>query len=163
LFWRRSFSFKKSSISQLINYYTKHHCDILFGVVKAPKSLLIQGGVIKTKEGTKNQVALLKEKPSLKELQRDSSYTNYYSIGRFILTPAIFEYLVPSSTGKDGELWLQEANNLLAQSKTGLFLKLKGEFFTTGDPLNFIKASIRYSLDRKTIKKPLKKYLLNFS
>lgn len=138
-----------SAIRQLVDFYDQNPCDLLFGVTKAPKSLLTQGGVIKIKENEQNQVAAVQEKPSLEELEADPTFTDLYSFGRFIATPKLFDYLVADATGKDDELWLQDANNMIAQNHKALFLELAGEFYTTGDPLRYFKALTKYFLKSK--------------
>lgn len=148
-----------AGVKQLIDYYQQNLCDVLLGVVQAPKSLLTQGAVVKIKEGTVNQVGSMKEKPTLEELENDPTFTDLYSIGRFVATQKIFEYLTPEALGKDGELWLQDANNMIAQNDKALFYKLRGEFHTTGDPLRYMKAHIRYALEREEISEELKDYL----
>ena len=62
------------------------------------------------------------------------------------MTPKVFDYLLPDATGKDDELWLQDANNQLSQNGKAYCLDLDGEFYTTGDPLKYIKAHIKFFL-----------------
>lgn len=150
---------KESGVKQLVDYYQKNPSDLLLGVVEAPKSQLVQGGVIKTKEGTENQVQSIIEKPSLEELESDKTFTNLYSFGRFIATPKIFDYLVPDATGKDNELWLQDANNQLAHEYKAEYLKLEGEFYTTGDPLHYMKAHIEFMLHNEKYGEELKNFI----
>ncbi len=148
-----------SGVKQLVEYYNQNACDLLLGVIEAPKTLLTQGGVIKVKPGTNNQISSIKEKPSLEELESDPTFTNLYSFGRFIATPKIFDYLTAEATGKDNELWLQDANNKLAHEFTALYLKLDGEFYTTGDPLYYMKAHIKFMLANEKYGGDLKKFL----
>ncbi|MBD3280844.1 NTP transferase domain-containing protein [Candidatus Dojkabacteria bacterium] len=135
-----------SAIKQLTDYYNSNKCDVLLGVKRMPKSHLTQGGVIKVKEETDNEVDAVVEKPSLEELEADSAFTDLYSFGRYIVTPKIFEYLLPDATGKDNELWLQDANDKVAQNGKVYYLDLDGEFYTTGDPIKYLKAHIKYFL-----------------
>ncbi len=148
-----------SAVKQLVDYYNQNPCDLLMGVTQAPKSLLIQGGVIKIKEGTTNQVAHVKEKPTLEELESDPTFTNLYSFGRFIATPKIFDYLTEDATGMDNEIWLQDANNKVAETGNALYLTLDGEFYTTGDPIRYMKAHIKYMLANDKYKDELNEFL----
>lgn len=132
---------KTPSVKQIVDYFSEQQdCDAVLGVVPAPIELLTKGAVIVIKEGTKNQVARMKEKPSEKELSEDKSYSNLYSIGRFVLTPKVYDYLTPDATGRDGELWLQDVNDKVAQNGKTLFKKLEGKFYTTGDPEKYLEA-----------------------
>lgn len=145
---------KISAVKQLIDFYKKNKADGILQVTKLPPEDLIKGGVVTIKKGTLNRVEGVIEKPSLDELPSD-----LFSYGRFILTPKIFDYLKSDSLGKDNELWLQDANSLLAKKGKVLVQVLDGNFVTTGDPLNFLKATIKVALDREDLKKEFKKYL----
>jgi len=146
------FKSKTSAIKQIVNEFYTFPCDGLLGVVPASLELLSKGAALKIKEGTENQVECLKEKASIEELKNDPSYTNLYSIGRFVLTPKIFDYLTPDATGKDNELWLADANDKLARNGTVRFHKLTGDFYTTGDPTSYLKAQIAFSSTDESIK-----------
>lgn len=131
---------KTSTVRQIVEYFRNTPCDGLLGVVPAPLELLSKGSALVIKKDTKNQVERMKEKASVEELKNDPAYSDLYSIGRFVLTPKIFEYLQPSATGKDGELWLQDANDKVARNGDVRFLQLEGKFYTTGDPDKYLEA-----------------------
>ncbi len=68
------------------------------------------------------------------------SPSNLTSYGRYLLTPDIFKYLVPSNTGLDNELWTVDAITRLTKDGDVIITKSKGKWLTTGDPANFYKA-----------------------
>jgi UTP--glucose-1-phosphate uridylyltransferase len=82
------------------------------------------------------------EKPKTPDL----SPSNLTSYGRYLLTPEIFDYLVPANTGLDGELWTVDAITELAKHGDGLVAHSKGKWITTGDPKNYFLAHLEYSL-----------------
>lgn len=139
------FKSKVSAVKQLVDEYRSYPCEGLLGVIPASVELISSGAALKVKKETINQIESITEKASAEELRNDPNYTNLYSIGRFILTPRIFDYLTPTSTGKDGELWLADANNKLAQGSTVRYFELSGDFYTTGDPANYLSAQIAFS------------------
>ena len=83
------------------------------------------------------------EKPKTKE----ESPSNLASYGRYLLTPEIFNYLIPSNTGLDGELWTVDAITKLAEKGDVLVAKSAGKWMTTGDPKNYFMALLEYVLN----------------
>jgi UTP--glucose-1-phosphate uridylyltransferase len=106
------------------------------------------------KAGTTNEVERVIEKPKPEEAP-----SLLMSYGRFIMTPKIFDYLVPDATGKDNELWLQDANDKVAINGKVLCHKVQGEWMTTGDPLRYMKAHIRYALNDPEIGEEIRKFI----
>lgn len=145
---------KVSAVKQLIEDFQRDPCDGILAVQEVPHHEVDRYGIIKIKEGTKDQVETVIEKPSL-----DEAPSNMVSYGRYILTPQIFDHLNAQTTGLDGELWLQDANDKVAKSGVVRFKIVDGEWMTTGDPLRYMKAHIRFMLDNKKYGPELKEYL----
>ena len=76
-----------------------------------------------------------------------------------VLPYKIFDYLNPDMIGKDGEIWLQEANDKLAHDYKVLVQILDGQFLTTGDPLAYIKAQIEFFLADEKLGEQVRAYL----
>lgn len=75
--------------------------------------------------------------------------SNLASYGRYLLTPEIFKYLVPSNSGKDGELWTVDAITTVAKTGKILVEKTRGQWLTTGDPENYFKAHLKFVIDHE--------------
>ena len=82
------------------------------------------------------------EKPKTPDL----SPSNLTSYGRYLLTPEVFDYLIPSNTGLDGELWTVDAITKLAESGDVIVARSQGKWITTGDPKNYFFALLEYTL-----------------
>lgn len=96
-------------------------------------------------EGQENILVNIIEKPSVEEAP-----SNLASYGRYLLTPAIFDYLTVSGTGKDGELWTVDAIEKLKQSgKKVLVVKNDSKWMTTGDPENYFKAHLKFVMENE--------------
>ncbi|HEX3106057.1 MAG TPA: sugar phosphate nucleotidyltransferase, partial [Terriglobales bacterium] len=94
------------------------------------------------------------EKPPLNEAP-----SNLAIIGRYILTPAIFEVLEKTQLGKGGELQLTDAmKSLLKQEKMYAYV-YEGKRHDTGDKLGFLKATVEFALKRDDLGGPLREYL----
>ena len=114
------------------------------GVIAAqemPEEVWHKYGMIALKEnGTLSHIV---EKPKTPDL----APSNLTSYGRYLLTPEVFDYLVPSNTGLDGELWTVDAITKLAEHGDVVVAKSKGRWITTGDPKNYFLAHLEYVLN----------------
>lgn len=101
-------------------------------------------GIIKFKEGSETDLDFIVEKPD-----KGTEPSRLGSYGRYLLTPAVLEYLHPSNIGKDDELWTVDAITKVAETQTVLVGKTAGEWMTTGDPENYFKAHLKFVLDEE--------------
>jgi len=129
---------------QLVDFYKKNQCDAVLAVQEVPDSEVDRYGIVKIKQGTRNQVELVIEKP-----QQGTAPSNLASYGRYILTPKVFDYLKADATGLDDELWLQDANDQIAKHGVLKAKVVDGQWMTTGDPLRYMKAHVKYMLAHK--------------
>ena len=61
-------------------------------------------------------------------------------------------------TGKDRELWLTDAVGQLARQGKVIVHTIEGKWLTTGDPLNLLRATLKYASDREDLKKMIKEF-----
>ncbi len=132
----------KGDVRTLIEEYEKNMgAKAVIAAQEMPKEVWHKYGMIALKEnGTLSHIV---EKPKTPDL----SPSNLTSYGRYLLTPEVFEYLIPSNTGLDGELWTVDAITKLAAHGDVIVAKSKGKWITTGDPKNYFLAHLRYVLD----------------
>ena len=62
-------------------------------------------------------------------------------------------------TGKDNELGLVDAINELAKTEKVLVHEIEGQWFTTGDPLNYLKATVEFALSRDDLRDDFVSYI----
>lgn len=124
------------------------------GVIAAqemPEEVWHKYGMIALKEnGTLSHIV---EKPKTPDL----APSNLTSYGRYLLTPEVFDYLVPSNTGLDGELWTVDAITKLAEHGDVIVARSKGKWITTGDPKNYFLAHLEYVLNYSDYAEDVKK------
>ena len=117
-------------------------------------------GVLKTKEadgrfgGKLFEIVDMVEKPKLKDAP-----SNLAVIGRYILTPTVFETLSEIKAGVGGELQLTDGMRLLLKKEKMYGYVFDGKRHDTGDKLGFLKATIEFALQRPDLGGPLRKYL----
>ena len=121
---------------------------------EVPDSEVHKYGVAKIKEGTENEMENLIEKPKLEDAP-----SNLAVFGRYLFTPSILPYIENLKAGKDGEMWLADAVNEMAQKEKVLVHKIDGKWLTTGDPLNHFKTTFEFAMERDDLKEELLKYL----
>ena len=139
---------KVSFTKQMVDDFKVHGCPMI-GVQEVPREETNRYGIVKLKKGTM-EIEDIIEKPNVKEAP-----SNLADFGRMILTPEIIEILKTIPLGKDGELWTVDAIREFVR-RGGKFMAkeiVDGEWLTTGDPLNYLKAVVKYAVDRKDIGK----------
>lgn len=134
--------FGNSDVKTLIETYEQNeNAKAVIAAQEMPEEVWSKYGMVALKEnGTLSHIV---EKPKTKEL----SPSNLASYGRYLLTPEVFDYLVPSNTGLDGELWTVDAITKLAETGDVLVAKSSGKWMTTGDPKNYFLTLLEYVLD----------------
>lgn len=143
-------SFTKSMID---DYNQTGH--LMIGVQEVPMEVVSRYGVVKLKKGSM-QIEDIIEKPSVEEAP-----SNLADFGRMILNQEIIDILKKLPLGKDNELWIVDAIREYVK-KGGLFFAKKvedGEWLTTGDPLNLLKATLKYAVERDDIGDEIKKFM----
>lgn len=145
---------KKPFTKQLIENYEKHHAPVI-GVQKVPKEDVSRYGIVKLRGETMEMEGVI-EKPAV-----EKAPSQLAQFGRMILTPEIVEILKNTKLGKGGELWVTDAISEYIK-KGGKFMVQEveeGQWLTTGDPLNYLKAMIEYALVREDIGADFKAHL----
>jgi len=128
---------KQGVLSQMCELYKKYHCSIV-AIEEVPKEETYKYGVIDGKE-IEPGIFMIKdmvEKPDPKDAP-----SNLAIIGRYILTPDIFDIIKDTKPGKSGEIQITDA--LLTQAKKGMVLayKFEGERFDCGSIDGFVQAT----------------------
>lgn len=102
----------------------------------------------------------LKVTKFLEKPKATATTSRFAAIGKYILTPDIFDYLERSiSWGGDGEIRLADAFILMNQEKDIHALKVEGERYDTGSKIGFLKACIAYGMKHDDIKEDLKTFM----
>jgi UTP--glucose-1-phosphate uridylyltransferase len=100
------------------------------------------------------RVLSIVEKP-----EPENAPSNLAAIGRYILTPEIFEALRHLEPGVGGEIQLTDAINALCQQQAVYAYVFEGGRFDVGNKLDYMKAMIELAIDREDVGKDLKRWL----
>jgi UTP--glucose-1-phosphate uridylyltransferase len=140
---------------QLIDVYQKYQPAAVIAVQEVPIQEINRYGAAKLKAGTdRNELEHIVEKPAPAEAP-----SNLAQLGRFVLSYKTIEVLENLTVGQGGELWLTDAIDQLAASDSVIVHPIQGKWFTTGDPLRFLKTTVEFALDRPDIGADFAQYL----
>ncbi|MGZ5354443.1 MAG: UTP--glucose-1-phosphate uridylyltransferase GalU [Actinomycetota bacterium] len=89
----------------------------------------------------------------------DSAPSNLAAIGRYVLTPEIFDALRQLEPGVGGEIQLTDAINALAQEHAVYAYVFEGGRYDVGNKLDYVQATIDLAIDREDIGKDLRRWL----
>jgi UTP--glucose-1-phosphate uridylyltransferase len=149
---------EKPAIGQLMDVFDEYNKTVL-GVQRVPKEDLNKYGIVdpavKSKEYRLHKVADMVEKPSLK-----TAPSNLAILGRYIITPEIFDILEHQKPGKGGEIQLTDALKTLCGTQGMYAYEFEGRRYDVGDKLGFLKATVEFALNRDDLKDSFKKYLI---
>ena len=142
-------------LKQMMDLYEKEPCSIL-GVKEVARQDLNKYGIVdgdKIGEGIYT-VRSLVEKPKPEEAP-----SNVAIMGRYIITPEIFNILEKTAPGAGDEIQLTDALKTLALKEKMLAYAFKGRRHDVGDKLGFLQATVEFALQRDDLKDDFIAYL----
>jgi UTP--glucose-1-phosphate uridylyltransferase len=147
-------------MKQMVEAFNETHCSIL-GSEVIEGAAISSYGVLDCTPDPKNPRLLavknMVEKPKFKDAPSNNAI-----IGRYILTPRIFDLLENITPGAGGELQLTDAiKALLAHEKVYGF-RYQGKRHDAGDKLGFLKATVEFALKRDDLGPPFRDWLKAF-
>lgn len=148
---------EKPCLGQLIQAYEQYQCSIV-GVQKVPPEKVNLYGII---DGVSIDSKVMKIKDMVEKPDIGYAPSNTAILGRYILTPEIFDILGRQKAGKNGEIQLTDALKTLLGLQDIYSYEFDGIRYDLGDKLGFVQATIEYALRREDLNKPLKEYLLD--
>jgi UTP--glucose-1-phosphate uridylyltransferase len=147
-------------IRQLLDIYEFFSAPVL-AVMEVPKESISAYGCIDAEpvshNGSKSKVYRIRdlvEKPA-----PDKAPSNLAIIGRYILTPDIFDAIDRIEAGAGGEIQLTDALRYLLRSRPIYAFKFDGQRYDAGDKLGFLKATVEFALRRHDMGGPFREYL----
>ncbi len=148
---------EKPAIGQLIDVYNEHQRSVI-GVQRVPHSEVDKYGIIapadKETKGRLHEVCDMVEKPSA-----SAAPSNIAILGRYIITPQVFDILENQAPGKNNEIQLTDALKTL-MNKEGMYAyEFEGIRYDVGDKLGFLKATVDQALSRNDLKDDFAQYL----
>jgi len=145
----------RGCMAQMVKLYNEQHCSIL-AVERVNPADTGSYGIVRTGEssGSHAPIELIVEKP-----KPDVAPSNLAVIGRYILTPAIFDKLASTGRGAGGEIQLTDAIADLLKDEQVLAFEFEGTRYDCGSKLGFLIANVEHGLLHKELKDDFLVYL----
>jgi UTP--glucose-1-phosphate uridylyltransferase len=148
-------------MKQMMNVFERYGGPVI-AVQKVPENEISAYGVIDAvPEGESGRVYRIRdlvEKPSASEAPSDLAI-----IGRYILTPEVFEELEKTPRGAGGEIQLTDGLRRLSRRQTLYGYHFEGKRHDAGNKLGFLKATVEFALKRDDLGGPFREYLKSLS
>ena len=145
-------------LKQMMNIFDEKQCSVIATQKVAGKAISAYGVLdVKPVDGYNGrlfEIHNMVEKPKFEEAPSDLAI-----IGRYILTPAVFQTLSETPLGTGGELQLTDGMRLLLKKEKMYAYVYEGRRHDTGDKLGFLKATVEFALQRKDLGEPFREYL----
>jgi len=140
---------------QLLDVYEKYGGPVV-AVERVPRERIHQYGVIAGRNIAGNvwEISDLVEKPRAEDAPSDLAI-----IGRYVLTPDLFEILAATHADKGGEIQLTDGLRTLRKQRPMYAVEFEGKRYDTGDKLGFLKATVEFALARPDLADAFRAYL----
>ena len=142
-------------LKQLIDAYEAHNASIL-GVQEVDKENTDKYGII---DGQKLSDNIYKVKALVEKPDPDQAPSNVAILGRYIITPQIFDILGQIPPGKNGEIQLTDALEILKDKEDMYAYVFEGRRYDLGDKLGFLQATVDAALKKPELRDEFLRYL----
>ena len=144
------------ALKQLMDMYNQTGATIL-GCQQVPKEKVSSYGIVAGVPTINEQLMKVNdmiEKPSIEEAPSQMAV-----LGRYIITPDVFEVLQNTKPGKGGEIQLTDALKVMAKRENVYAYNFTGKRYDVGDKLGFLKATVEFALRRDDLFGDFAEYL----
>lgn len=148
---------KKPCLKQLMDCFDEYKTSIL-GVQTVPEEDVSKYGIV---DGLHIEDRVYKVKDLVEKPKQEEAPTNVAILGRYIITPQIFEILENTAPGKGGEIQLTDALKTLISQEAMYAYDFEGRRYDVGDKFGFLKATIEFGLKKEELRNQLLDYLEN--
>ena len=145
---------------QLMDDYERTHASTI-AVMEVDHEDTSKYGIINP--GDQVVTGLYNVKNFVEKPQPSEAPSNLAIIGRYLLTPEIFEILENQKPGAGNEIQLTDAIDTLNQTQRVFAREFKGTRYDVGDKFGFLKTSIEYGLIHPEVKDNLRQYIIDLA
>ena len=146
-------------LAQMVETYNKNQSSLL-GVERVPQEAVNRYGIVGSIPISERLSKLnsIVEKPAI-----GAAPSNLAVVGRYILTPKIFELLEKTGRGAGDEIQLTDAIAKLLEDEPVLAYEFIGKRFDCGSKLGYLKATVEYALQHPELKQEFTEYLFDIA
>jgi UDP-glucose pyrophosphorylase (EC 2.7.7.9) len=146
---------EENVIKRMIEIYERFGKSVI-AVFEVDKEMVSKYGIVSVKHIEEDiyLVEDLVEKP-----KKEEAPSNLAIVGRYLLTPKIFEKLKVTPVGKGGEIQLTDAIRLLLEDEVVYAIKIESKVYDTGTPLGYLTTLVEYALKREDLRDDFLRFL----
>ena len=148
----------KPALKQLIEQYSKTSASVI-GVQTVDKKDVSKYGIVEPSKSHPAKGRLVKLTDMVEKPAVEKAPSQLAVLGRYVLTPEIFELLETQGKGAGGEIQLTDAIKRLLDRQAVYAYDFEGQRYDVGDKFGFIKATIDFSLDREDLHDQVSKHI----
>jgi UTP--glucose-1-phosphate uridylyltransferase len=149
---------ERPCIGQLLNAYQETHCSVV-AVMEVPPSETSRYGIIGGEQVGGDDPRLYRVSSLVEKPAPEAAPSNLAIIGRYILTPKIFDKLEQTQKGAGGEIQLTDAIQALMQEQDVYGYAFEGVRYDAGTTMGWLKASVELALGRQDTGAEFRQYL----
>lgn len=144
------------ALRQLMDQYEKTGGTVIGCQVVKPEQVSSYGIVdgVKTDDPNLLKVKDMIEKPSVEEAP-----SRFAALGRYVITPEVFDVLEQTKPGKGGEIQLTDALRVMAHNGSVYAYNFTGKRYDKGNKLGYLKATVEFALRRPDLGPQFRQYL----
>ncbi len=151
---------ERPAIGQLIHTYHQTHGSVV-AVMQVPRDEVGRYGVIKPDETAETPPHVYRATKVVEKPDPDEAPSNLAIIGRYVLTPKIFEKLETTPRGAAGEIQLTDAIERLMEEQAVFGVEFEGVRYDAGTTMGWLQASVELALQRPDLAGEFREYLRN--
>jgi UTP--glucose-1-phosphate uridylyltransferase len=142
-------------LEQMRQHFDAHHCSVL-GVETVPADQTASYGIVATEQLSHGvqRVTRIVEKP-----KPEAAPSNLAVVGRYVLTPAIFDKLERTERGAGGEIQLTDGIAALLATEPVHVLQFAGTRYDCGSKIGYLRATVEYALRHPDLGENFRAYL----
>ena len=146
---------EKPCLSQMVDIFKYQHCSVL-GTEEVPEEDVSSYGIV---AGTKVGERLMEVSGMVEKPKREDAPSRQAVVGRYILTPRIFELLESTERGAGNEIQLTDAIARLLKEERVLAYNFLGRRFDCGSKLGYLQAQVEFALEHAEVGPEFSAYL----
>lgn len=144
------------ALRQLMDQYEKTGGTVIGCQVVRPEMVSSYGIVDGKPTDDPN---LLKVKNMIEKPSMEEAPSRFAALGRYVITPDVFEVLEQTKPGKGGEIQLTDALRVMARNGSVYAYNFTGKRYDTGNKLGYLKATVEFALRRPDLGPQFREYL----
>lgn len=146
---------EKPCLKQMVDLFDFQHCSIL-GTQTVPKQDVSSYGIV---DGVEVKNGLMEVSGIVEKPAEEEAPSNVAVVGRYILTPRIFQLLENTQRGAGNEIQLTDAIADLLKEQRVLSYNFDGRRFDCGSKLGYLKAQVEFALEHEEVGTEFRQFL----